>query len=161
MGDLPFLVSRDSADVWANKNYFKLHLTSGAPPDMYFAMGQKWGMPPYRWEEIEKDKYIYIKEKLKFAANFYNMFRIDHFVGLFRVWTIENNTPEEQASLIGNFDPKNKPLWKKSGEKIIDVMIQNPEMLPCAEDLGTVPDCSNKTLEEYGIPGMDVQREKQ
>lgn len=49
MGDLPFLVSRNSADVWAYKNYFKLHLSSGAPPDMYFAKGQKWGMPPYDW----------------------------------------------------------------------------------------------------------------
>ena len=158
LGDLPFLVSRDSADVWANKNYFKLHLTSGAPPDMYFAMGQKWGMPPYRLEEIEKDKYIYIKERLKFAENFYDMFRIDHFVGLFRVWTIETNTPEEQAGLIGNFDPQDEQTWKENGKKIIDLMIQNSEMLPCAEDLGTVPDCSNKTLEEYGIPGMNVQR---
>lgn len=158
MGDLPFLVSRDSSDVWANKNYFKLHLSSGAPPDMYFAMGQKWGMPPYDWEEIEKDKYIYIKERLKFAENYYDMFRIDHFVGLFRVWTIETNTPEEQAGLIGNFDPQDEQTWKENGKKIIDLMIQNSEMLPCAEDLGTVPDCSNKTLEEYGIPGMNVQR---
>jgi len=158
MGDLPFLVARDSSDVWVNKNYFKLHLSSGAPPDMYFAMGQKWGMPPYNWGEIEKDKYIYIKERLKFAENFYDMFRIDHFVGLFRVWTTEINTPEEQAGLIGNFDPQDEQTWEENGKKIIDLMIQNSEMLPCAEDLGTVPDCSNKILEEYGIPGMNVQR---
>src|SRR3989338_8518905 len=46
MGDLPFLVSRDSADVWAHQNYFKLELSAGAPPDLYFSEGQKWGMPP-------------------------------------------------------------------------------------------------------------------
>jgi 4-alpha-glucanotransferase len=158
MGDFPFLVARDSSDVWANKNYFKLHLSSGAPPDMYFAMGQKWGMPPYNWEEIEKDKYIYIKGRLKFAENYYDMFRIDHFVGLFRIWTIETNTPEEQAGLTGNFDPQDEQTWKENGKKIIDLIIQNSEMLPCAEDLGTVPDCSHKTLKEYGIPGMNVQR---
>ena len=45
MGDLPFLVSRDSADVWSHQDYFKLNLCSGAPPDMYFASGQRWGMP--------------------------------------------------------------------------------------------------------------------
>ncbi|MCP6755907.1 4-alpha-glucanotransferase, partial [Klebsiella pneumoniae] len=49
MGDLPFLVSRDSADVWSHQDYFRLELSSGAPPDMYFALGQKWGMPPYNW----------------------------------------------------------------------------------------------------------------
>lgn len=158
LGDLPFLVARDSADVWANRNYFKLHLSSGAPPDMYFAMGQKWGMPPYNWEEIEKDLYIYITEKLKFAENFYDMFRIDHFVGLFRVWTVDINASEEQAGLNGNFDPHDEQIWEKHGKKIIDVIIENSTMLPCAEDLGTVPLCSYKTLEEYGIPGMDVQR---
>ena len=90
IGDLPFLVARDSSDVWANQKYFKLHLCSGAPPDMYFAMGQRWGMPPYNWDEIEKDKYIYIIERLKYAENFYDMYRIDHFVGLFRVMDHRN-----------------------------------------------------------------------
>lgn len=158
MGDLPFLVARDSCDVWTNQKYFKLHLFSGAPPDMYFAMGQRWGMPPYNWDEIEKDKYIYIIERLKYAEKFYNMYRIDHFVGLFRVWTIETDSHEEEAGLIGNFDPKEEESWEEHGKKILDIMIQNSEMLPCAEDLGTVPACSNKILEEYGIPGMNVQR---
>ena len=43
IGDLPFLASRNSADVWAHRNYFKLDLSSGAPPDAYFANGQPWG----------------------------------------------------------------------------------------------------------------------
>lgn len=63
MGDLPFLVSRESADVWAQQNYFNLHLSSGAPPDMYFAMGQKWGMPPYNWNKIADDGFSYVKRK--------------------------------------------------------------------------------------------------
>lgn len=158
LGDLPFLVARDSCDVWANQNYFKLHLFSGAPPDMYFAIGQRWGMPPYNWDEIENDKYIYITKRLKYAENFYDMYRIDHFVGLFRVWTIETDSPGEKAGLIGNFDPQEEDSWEEHGKKILDIMIQNSEMLPCAEDLGTVPSCSNKILEEYGIPGMNVQR---
>ena len=67
MGDLPFLVSRESADVWAHQNYFLLNLSSGAPPDMYFAMGQKWGMPPYNWDNIAIDKFLYLREKLMYA----------------------------------------------------------------------------------------------
>lgn len=154
MGDLPFLVSRQSADVWAHQNYFHLHLSSGAPPDMYFAMGQKWGMPPYNWNEIANDSFIYLREKLKYAENFYDMYRIDHFIGLFRVWV----SPVNDDTTPGSYMPKEEYLWEAHGRKIIDVMVESSEMLPCAEDLGTVPGCSYHILYEYGIPGMDFQR---
>jgi len=54
-GDLPVLVSRDSADVWAHPGFFKLGFAAGAPPDMYCAKGQRWGMPIYDWEAIASD----------------------------------------------------------------------------------------------------------
>ena len=160
MGDIPFLVSRDSADVWSfqKKKYFKLDKLSGAPPDMYFAKGQRWGMPVYNWEEIEKDKFRYIKERLKYAGNFYDMFRIDHFVGLFRVWTIDKEIPEELGGLYGKFYPEDENKWETQAKKIIDAMTKDNEMMPIAEDLGTVPDISYKVLEMYGIPGTEVQR---
>ncbi|MDZ4711919.1 MAG: 4-alpha-glucanotransferase [bacterium] len=157
-GDLPFLVSKNSADVWAYKNYFKLDLSSGAPPDMYFAKGQRWGMPPYDWENIAADNFGYIKERLKYAENFYDMFRIDHFVGLFRVWTIGLNSDKESDGLLGKFDPDNEHVWEDHGKRILTVMNECTTMLPCAEDLGTVPDCSDKVLKEFGIPGVNVQR---
>lgn len=158
MGDLPFLVARNSADVWAYKNYFKLNLSSGAPPDMYFSKGQRWGMPPYNWENIAADNYCYIKERLIFAENFYDMFRIDHFVGLFRVWTIDLKTPLEYAGFYGVFDPEDEREWENHGKRILEVMNKCTSMLPCAEDLGTVPDCSEKVLKEFGVTGISVQR---
>lgn len=158
MGDIPYLVSRDSADVWSHKNYFKLDLSSGAPPDMYFAMGQRWGMPTYNRDELEKDNYIYIKEKLKYAENFYDLYRIDHFVGFFRLWSIALDCPLELGGLNGTFDPQDEYLWEDTGKKLLDVMLESSNMLPCAEDLGTIPNCSPKVLWEYGIPGMNVQR---
>ncbi len=158
MGDLPFLSARDSADAWAHQKYFKLNLSAGAPPDMYFAFGQKWGMPPYNWNIIEKDNYVYIKEKLKYAENFYDLYRIDHLVGLFRLWTFETSDEGSESKRKGNFDPPEKTKWEKHGKKIINVMINSSKMLPCGEDLGTVPECSYRTLKEYGIPGIDFQR---
>lgn len=158
MGDLPFLVSRDSADVWARQNYFKLALASGAPPDMYFAQGQRWGMPVYNWEEIARSDYDYIKEKLKYAENFYGLFRIDHAVGMFRVWTIAMDEPLAHAGLCGKFDPQDEGVWEAQGRRLLSVFTLSTKMLPCAEDLGVIPHCSFKVLEEYGIPGTDVQR---
>ena len=158
MGDIPFLVGRNSADVWAYKNYFKLQLSSGAPPDMYFSNGQRWGMPPYNWDNIIADNYSYVREKLKYAENFYDMYRIDHFVGLFRVWTIDLKTPVESGGLTGNFDPEDERQWEDHGSRILKVMVDSSDMLPCAEDLGTVPDCSEKVLKEFGVTGINVQR---
>jgi 4-alpha-glucanotransferase len=160
MGDIPLLVSRDSAEVWANQGYFNLDLSSGAPPDMYFAKGQRWGMPPYNLDVIGEDKYKYFGKRLVYAENFYDMFRIDHFVGLLRIWTIKLTEPEENAGLNGKFDPENEPFWESNARKILDVLVNSSAMLPCAEDLGTVPDASYKILLEYGIPGIDIQRWK-
>ncbi|MFA6357765.1 MAG: 4-alpha-glucanotransferase [Candidatus Omnitrophota bacterium] len=157
-GDLPVLVSRDSADVWSHPQFFKLEFAAGAPPDMYCCLGQRWGMPTYNWENISKDNYRYIKEKLKYAEEFYNILRIDHVVGLFRIWSIPYNDPEENHGLNGVFDPFDEQLWCQHGKGILNILVQNTRMLLCAEDLGVIPKCCTDTLLEFGIPGNDVQR---
>ena len=158
MGDMPFLVSRDSADVWAHQGYFKLNLSSGAPPDLYFAQGQRWGMPPYDWDRIAADGYGYLVRKMQYLENFFDLYRVDHFVGMFRLWTILLTEPVEHAGLVGQFDPPDEHQWKEHGKRILDVMVRETGMLPCAEDLGVVPKCSYEVLDEYKIPGSDVQR---
>lgn len=157
-GDLPILVSRDSADVWAHPEFFKLEFAAGAPPDMYCAKGQRWGMPTYNWEKIILGDYRYLKEKMKFAQNFYDLLRIDHVVGLFRIWSIPYDEPLENQGLNGFFDPQDESQWGKQGKNILNVLLNNTEMFFCAEDLGIIPKVCTDTLRELGIPGNDVQR---
>lgn len=157
-GDLPILISRDSADVWAHPEYFKLDFAAGAPPDMYCAKGQRWGVPTYRWEKIAGDGYRYLKEKLWYAENFYDILRIDHVVGLFRIWSIPYNEPAENEGLNGSFDPGDENTWKSHGETILSVMIKNTKILLTAEDLGVIPDGCPETLKGLKIPGNSVQR---
>lgn len=157
-GDLPILISRDSADVWAHSGYFKLDFAAGAPPDMYCAKGQRWGMPTYDWEKIAADKYVYFKEKLKYAENFYDILRVDHVVGLFRIWSIPYNDPLENEGLNGSFDPPDENVWSRHGRQILSVMMDNTKMLLSAEDLGIIPKACPGTLKEFGIPGNEVQR---
>jgi 4-alpha-glucanotransferase len=125
---------------------------------MYTAKGQRWGMPTYNWEMIEKDGFRYLKEKLKYAQNFYDILRIDHVVGLFRIWSIPYNEPLENQGLNGFFDPTDETLWRAHGRKILSVINESTSMLICAEDLGVIPKACTETLEELGIPGNDVQR---
>lgn len=157
-GDLPILISRDSADVWASSGYFKLDFAAGAPPDMYCSKGQRWGMPTYNWSRIAEDGYQYFKEKLKYAENFYDILRIDHVVGLFRIWSIPYDDPAENEGLNGKFDPADENLWRDHGIRILSMMSENTKMLLCAEDLGMIPKACPEVLKEFGIPGNDVQR---
>lgn len=157
-GDLPILISKDSADVWAHPQFFKLGFAAGAPPDMYCAKGQRWGMPTYEWEKIASDDYRYLKEKLRFAENFYDILRVDHVVGLFRIWSIPHDEPPENEGLNGAFDPADENIWKEHGRKILSAMIENTKMLLSGEDLGMIPNVCPDTLKEFGIPGNDVQR---
>ncbi|HLD75914.1 MAG TPA: 4-alpha-glucanotransferase, partial [Candidatus Norongarragalinales archaeon] len=158
MGDLPFLASRDSADVWAHQAYFKLQFSSGAPPDAYFANGQRWGMPPCHWERMEERSFDYLIERLRYAENFYDLLRIDHVVGFFRLWSIPVTEPLANGGMNGFFDPSEENIWEDHGRKLLSALVQNTNMLVTAEDLGTVPDCSYRVLEAFGVCGMDVQR---
>lgn len=157
-GDLPILVSRDSADVWAHQRFFRLEYAAGAPPDMYCAKGQRWGVPTYNWKEIEADGFLYMKEKLKFAENFYDLLRIDHVVGLFRIWSIPYSEPLENQGLNGFFDPTDEKDWGWHGKRLLSILQNNTRMLLCAEDLGIIPKVCPATLEELKIPGNEVQR---
>jgi len=159
-GDLPFSISRDSSDVWLKHQYFKLDLASGAPPDLFSIKGQRWGYPPYNWDKILKDNFVYVRERLKYAQNFYDLFRIDHLVGIFRIWSIPIKIPFDKQGMVGFFYPRDKRAWEKRGKEILKLIIKNTRMLPCAEDLGTVPGFCSKTLKELGIPGLDLQRWK-
>jgi len=157
-GDLPIFVSRDSADVWQHQEFFKLGFAAGAPPDMYCAKGQRWGMPTYNWENIKADGYRYIKEKLKYAQNFYDILRLDHVVGLFRIWSIPYDEPLENQGLNGFFDPQDESIWRGQGCELLQVIQSSTDMALCAEDLGVIPQSCTDTLKELGIPGNDVQR---
>ena len=54
-GDLPILMSRESADVWAERAFFDLTGIAGAPPDMFSPDGQNWGFPIYDWESLGRE----------------------------------------------------------------------------------------------------------
>lgn len=101
-GDLPILMSGQSADVWHERRFFDAAMRAGAPPDMYSAHGQMWGFPVYDWNAMAGDGYAWWKARLARAARFFHAFRIDHVLGFFRIWQV----PATEANgLLGWFDP--------------------------------------------------------
>ncbi|MDR2419422.1 MAG: 4-alpha-glucanotransferase [Treponema sp.] len=103
-GDLPILINDDSCDAWAHPEYFHLELSAGAPPDMYSPSGQNWGFPIYNWDALEKENYVWWRDRLKVAAKYYAAYRIDHVLGFFRIWATAR-TEKDNNSLLGRYIP--------------------------------------------------------
>jgi 4-alpha-glucanotransferase len=101
-GDLPILMSSQSADVWHERRFFDAAMRAGAPPDMYSSHGQMWGFPVYGWSAMASDGYGWWKARLAHAARFFHAFRIDHVLGFFRIWQVPAT---ESNGLLGWFDP--------------------------------------------------------
>ena len=154
-GDIPILVARDSADVWRHPEWFHLEVTAGAPPDMYSQDGQNWGFPTYRWERMEQDGHRWWRDRLRYAERYYDLYRVDHVVGFFRIWTIPAG---ETTGRNGFFVPGEEHRWGDHGRRILRMMLSATGMLPLAEDLGTIPEVCRETLLQMGICGFKVQR---
>ncbi len=101
-GDLPILMSRESADVWFERRLFDLSGIAGAPPDMFSPNGQNWGFPVYDWARLGRDDHRWWKDRLRQAGKFFHAFRIDHVLGFFRIWRIPQG---EVTGLLGWFAP--------------------------------------------------------
>jgi 4-alpha-glucanotransferase len=164
-GDLPFIVSGDSADVWAHQGEFRTDLRLGAPPDQFSKDGQDWGLPVYDWHAMEADRLSWIRRRAARAAAHYDLFRLDHVVGFYRQFII---VPGHKGQLT----PAEEGPQIVLGERILSVMLQaageveetrDPGPLRTvltivAEDLGVVPPYVRHSLTGLGIPGTRVLR---
>ncbi len=90
-GDMPIMLERDSVDVWLNGALFNHHLRAGAPPDMFSPEGQNWGFPVYNWAEHERTDYRWWRARIAQLARYFAAYRIDHVLGFFRIWCIDEN----------------------------------------------------------------------
>lgn len=103
---------------------------------------------------MEMRGYDWWKKRLAYASDFYDLYRIDHILGFFRIYAI----PEGKSAKEGIFIPENKADWLPHGKKILSVLCSNTPMLPIGEDLGVVPDAVRDCLSELGICGTKVMR---
>lgn len=153
-GDIPILISRESADVWLYGLLFLIYYSAGAPPDLYSAEGQNWGSPIYDWIQLETQNDDWWRWRLKVAERIYHLFRIDHIVGFYRIWAI----PTGEKAKEGKFIPEEKKAWIPQGERIMRMMLDTAAILPVGEDLGTVPDEVRASMKKLGIPGTKMMR---
>jgi 4-alpha-glucanotransferase len=153
LGDLPFMVNQESSDVWSRQAEFDIDREIGAPPDAFSETGQRWGLPAYNWNVIEENKFDWWRSKVKKAAEFYDLFRIDHMVGFFRTWVIPRD-----VALKADFDIQDEQGQRERGRRFLEAVAGASPMLPVAEDLGLIPPYVGQVLAELNIPGYKVMR---
>ncbi|MBA3958262.1 MAG: 4-alpha-glucanotransferase [Parachlamydiaceae bacterium] len=153
-GDIPILINLESADVWVHRHLFQMGFSAGAPPDMLSSVGQDWGFPIYDWTVHEGDNYAWWKQRLITASKCFHIYRIDHIIGFFRIWSI----PRGKLSNEGWYIPNDTSTWISQGTKIMEMMIVACPMLPIGEDLGNVPPEVREIMNRLGICGTKVMR---
>jgi len=149
-GDLPFMVATDSADVWARRGDFRLDARVGVPPDAFSASGQDWGLPVYRWDVMEREGFPWLTERARRMADLYDLYRVDHVVGLYRTYYFPNDGAPPA------FIPEGEAAQTRNGERVLGICSKGARVI--AEDLGTVPDFVRASLERVGVPGYRVLR---
>ncbi len=150
-GDFPFMVSADSADVWANQHAFRFDRTVGTPPDAFSATGQDWGLPVYRWDVMAAEDDRWLRQRARRMARLYDGYRVDHLVGFFRTYS------RRLGEAIGEFDPDDEAEQRAQGERILRLFIGTDAQVT-AEDLGLIPDFVRASLARLQVPGYKVLR---
>jgi 4-alpha-glucanotransferase len=161
MGDLPFMVGRDSADVWANQGEFRDDASVGVPPDAFNEEGQDWGLPPYDWRVMRAGDHAWLRRRCRYTASLYDRFRIDHLVGFYRTYMRENDKRVDEKGKLrpGFFDPEDEAAQLEHGEAVIRAMLEaaragGAELI--AEDLGIIPPYVRTSLPKLGVAGYKV-----
>lgn len=153
MGDLPFIVGIDSADVWGHRGEFDLEANLGVPGDAFSPEGQDWGLPTYDWPSMESTGLAWVRRRARMMGRLFDRFRVDHLVGYYRMWIRPKNGG------AAHFVPGEEPEQVARGEKVLSAMIEaagDVGAMIVAEDLGTVPPFVRASLTKLKIPGYRV-----
>jgi 4-alpha-glucanotransferase len=164
LGDMPFMISADSADVWTRQGEFRFDATIGTPPDAFSEEGQDWGLPPCRWEAMAAGGFGWMRARARRYSALYDGFRIDHLVGYFRTYVrpLDKSRPPF-------FDPAHEAEQVQLGETIVSIL-RNPDNQPpdantdpswprvIAEDLGSIPPFVRASMQRLSLAGMKVLR---
>jgi 4-alpha-glucanotransferase len=101
-GDIPIGIYRHSVDAWMDPGHFFLSMQAGAPPDAFAVKGQNWGFPTYHWGRMEKSGFRWWKNRLRHLSLYFDVLRLDHILGFFRIWQIPSEAVE---GIMGHFNP--------------------------------------------------------
>ncbi|GAA0926938.1 4-alpha-glucanotransferase [Streptomyces thermoalcalitolerans] len=146
--DLAVGVHPGGADAWAQQDHFATGMSVGAPPDAFNARGQDWGLPPWRPDRLAASGCAPFRELLRALFRYAGALRIDHVMGLFRLWWVPRGHPPTEGTYV-RYDP----------EAMLATLVLEASRagsVVIGEDLGTVEPGVREALDRRGVLGTSV-----
>lgn len=153
IGDLPMYSDLDSADVYFNREAYRLDpdgyptCVAGVPPDAFAEDGQLWGNPLYNYSKMKPDGYAFWRRRIECSLELFDGVRIDHFRAFEAYWSVPAGARSAREG-----------RWVKgAGRALVDVIrAAARDRLVIAEDLGVITDGVRSLLKYSRLPGMRV-----
>ncbi len=136
------------ADAWALQEVLAQGVTAGAPPDEFNQLGQDWSQPPWRPDRLAEREYQPFRALIAAVLRHTGGIRIDHIVGLFRLWWIPNGSPPTEGTYV-HYDH----------EAMVGIVMLEAYLagaLVVGEDLGTVEPWARDYLRARGVLGTSI-----
>lgn len=150
MQDMAVGVHTYGSDVWWSPERFAIGtVTVGCPPDFYNQQGQDWGQPPFNPNFMEATGYQVYREMVHNMFAHAGAIRIDHVLGLFRLWWI----PAGKGAKNGAYVAYNYEAMLA----VLTIEAVRAGGMVIGEDLGTVPAYVAKVLADHGVLGATVE----
>ncbi len=141
--DLPIGVDPGGADAWAWQDVLATGATVGAPPDLFNARGQDWGLPPFVPQRLAAAGYEPFVQTIRATLRHAGGLRIDHVMGLFRLWWIPRGGSPAEGAYVRY--PADDLLGIVALESV------RARALVVGEDLGTVEPGTRERLARAAI----------
>ena len=148
MSDLAVGVHSLGSEIWSMPEIFAPGMSVGAPPDMYSQQGQNWSQPPWSPRGLAQAGYAPLRDMLRSVLSYSGAVRIDHILGLFRLWWIPEGM-EASAGAYVSYD-------HEAMVGIVLLEAQRAGAVVIGEDLGTVEPWVRGYLNDRGILGTSV-----
>lgn len=131
VADMPVGVDPGGFDAWDWQDQLALGASVGAPPDRFNTAGQDWGLPPFIPHRLREAHYRPFIETIRQQLRHAGGLRIDHVLGLFRLWWIPSGHGPGRGAYVRY--PTDELL------EIVALESQRASAIVVGEDLGTVP----------------------
>lgn len=146
--DLAVGVHPDGADAWALQDSLALGVSAGAPPDEFNQLGQDWSQPPWRPDRLDEQEYQPFRDLIRSVLRHAGGVRIDHIIGLFRLWWIPRGQPPTEGTYV-RYD-------HEAMIGIVALEAYRALALVVGEDLGTVEPWVRDYLRARGVLGTSI-----
>jgi len=148
IGDLAIGMDRAGSHAWARQSDLLLGLSIGAPPDIFNPRGQDWGLTGFSPRALVARGFEPFLATLRAALAHAGGVRIDHIMGLMRLWLVPRGAPASEGAYLAY------PL--EDFLRLLALESHRHGAVVIGEDLGTVPPGFRARLRRAGIAGMDV-----